>query len=134
MPQEALGILLVSGLLICSNFEHLTLYVVRYGKAFDAQILGIDSGIEKGDFAKSVGAQEYIDFTTTSNNIKKVYKITNGGAHAVVAVGDPKAYAQAAEMLWISGTVSCVGIPLGRVFIATPVSGIVIKGRHKPSI
>lgn len=33
-------------------------------------------------------------------------------------------------MFWIGGTLSCVKIPLGRVFIETPVSGIVIKRLH----
>lgn len=33
-------------------------------------------------------------------------------------------------MLRVGGTLSCVGIPPGKVFIETPVSSIVIKGLH----
>ncbi|KAK5010728.1 hypothetical protein LTR39_004659 [Cryomyces antarcticus] len=55
-------------------------------------------------------------------------RITNGCAHAVVVTsGNAKAFAQAADMLRINGTLSCVGIPPGKAFIETPVSSIVIK-------
>lgn len=95
---------------ISSNFDQLILYAVQYGRAFGAQVLGIDGGSERGDFAKSIDAQVYIDVSATSNIIEHIRKITNGGAHAVVvAVGNPKAYAQTAEMLRIGGTLSCVG-------------------------
>jgi propanol-preferring alcohol dehydrogenase len=60
-----------------------------------------------------------------------VLRITNGGAHAVVVTsGNAKAFAQAADMLRINGTLSCAGIPPGRAFIECPVSSIVIKGLH----
>lgn len=48
----------------------------------------------------------------------------------LVAFGSPKSFSQAAKMLRVGGTLSCVGIPLGKVFIETPISSIVIKGLH----
>jgi propanol-preferring alcohol dehydrogenase len=69
---------------ISSNFDQLILYAVQYGRAFGAQVLGIDGGSERGDFAKSIDAQVYIDVSATSNIIEHIRKITNGGAHAVV--------------------------------------------------
>lgn len=58
-----------------------------------------------------------------------MHKITEGGAHAVVVTaGGAKAFARAADMLRVGGTLSCVGIPPGKAFIETPVSTIVIKG------
>lgn len=48
----------------------------------------------------------------------------------IVAVGSARAFSESAEMLRVGGTLSCVGIPPGKVFIETPVSSIVIKGLH----
>lgn len=92
-------------------------------------MIGIDVGSKKESFAKSIGVQEYLDFRTSTDVVGDVQKITAGGAHAViVAAGSPEAYSQAAEMLRIGGTLSCVGIPPRKAFIETPVSTIVIKG------
>jgi propanol-preferring alcohol dehydrogenase len=91
----------------------------------------VDGGAEKGDFVKSLGASDYIDFTTTPNLVQKVLGITNGGANAVVVTaGSVKAFSQAVDMLKVGGTMSCVGIPPGRGLIEIPVSTIVIKGLH----
>jgi alcohol dehydrogenase, propanol-preferring len=76
-----------------------------------------------------LGATEFIDFKASKNLTQDVHELTKGGAQAViVAVGSPRAFAQAADMLRVGGTLSCVGIPPGRVFIETPISSIVIKG------
>lgn len=96
-----------------------------------AIVIGIDGGAEKGEFIKSLGATSYIDFKSTPDTVAKVHELTGGGADAViVTAGSNKAFAQAADMLKIGGTLSCVGIPPGRGFIETPISAIVIKGLH----
>jgi D-arabinose 1-dehydrogenase-like Zn-dependent alcohol dehydrogenase len=103
--------------------------IVQYGRANGAQVIGVDGGSDKQDFVFSLGAQEYIDFRASPNVVEDIRKIINGGAHAVVvAAGSPKAFTQAAEMLRVGGTLSCVGIPPGKTFVETPVSSIVIKG------
>lgn len=94
-------------------------------------MVGIDGGAGKGDFVKSIGASHYVDFTTTPDLVQSILDITNGGAEAViVTAGSVKAFAQAADMLKVGGTLSCVGIPPGKGFIETPISAIVIKGLH----
>jgi propanol-preferring alcohol dehydrogenase len=94
-------------------------------------VYGVDGGAEKGEFLKSLGATGYVDFTTTPNLIEKVKEITNGGADAViVTAANPKAFVQAADMLVVGGTLSCVGIPSERGFLETPISSIVIKSLH----
>lgn len=76
-----------------------------------------------------MGAKEFVDYALVPDTVEEVRKITSGGAHAViVAAGNAKAFAHAAEMLRIGGTLSCIGIPPGRPFIETPVATIVIKG------
>jgi propanol-preferring alcohol dehydrogenase len=102
---------------------------VQYARANGASVIGIDSGQDKRDYVLSIGAENFIDFALVPDVIAEVRKITNGGAQAViVAAGNPKAFAHAAEMLRINGTLSCIGIPPGRPFIETPISTIVIKG------
>jgi D-arabinose 1-dehydrogenase-like Zn-dependent alcohol dehydrogenase len=104
---------------------------VQYALAQGAIVIGIDGGPQKGIFIKSLGATEYIDFQSTPDTVAKVHSLTKGGADAViVTAGSNKAFAQAADMLRIGGTMSCVGIPPGRGFIETPISAIVIKGLH----
>ncbi len=93
-----------------------------------AQVIGVDGGSSKKDFVLSLGAKEYVDFKTSGDVVQDVIAITNGGAKAViVAVGNPRAFTQGAEMLRIEGTLSCVGIPAGKVFIETPIAHIVLK-------
>ncbi|KAB2571065.1 hypothetical protein BFW01_g3904 [Lasiodiplodia theobromae] len=104
---------------------------VQYARAQGALVVAVDGGLEKGGFVKSIGASDYIDFKTTPNLVQKVKELTNGGANAViVTAGNPKAFAQAADMLKVGGTLSCVGIPPEKSFIETPISAIVIKGLH----
>lgn len=103
-------------------------YAVQYGRARGARVIGIDGGDEKRELVTSFGAQ-FIDFRQTKDTVAEVKKITDGGADAVVvAAGHSAAFAQAASMLRIGGTMCCIGIPPGGGKIETPVSEIVIKG------
>ncbi|KAI0200796.1 alcohol dehydrogenase [Astrocystis sublimbata] len=104
---------------------------VQYARAQGALVIGIDGGASKGDFVKEIGACEYIDFTTTPNLPEKVHELTSGGADAViVTAASVKAFEQAADMLKVGGTLSCVGIPPEKGHLLTPISTIVIKGLH----
>lgn len=64
--------------------------------------------------------------------VARVHEITGGGAHAaVVTAGSAAAFARAADMLRVGGTLSCVGIPPENdAYIKTAVAAIVIKGLH----
>ena len=96
-----------------------------------AVVIGVDTGAQKKEFVKSLGVSEFIDFMETPGVVVKVMELTKGGADAViVTAGSNKAFAQAADMLRIGGTLSCVGIPPGRGFLETPISAIVIRGLH----
>ncbi|KAI1359027.1 alcohol dehydrogenase [Xylaria arbuscula] len=104
---------------------------VQYARARGAIVIGVDGGAAKGGFIKEIGASEYIDFTTTTDVVKKVHDLTSGGATAViVTAASVKAFEQAADMLKVGGTLSCVGIPSEKGYLLTPISAIVIKGLH----
>ena len=103
-------------------------YAVQYALARGARVIGIDSGEQKRQLVASFGA-EFLDFKQTKNVVAEVQRMTDGGVDAVVvSAGHSSAFAQAASMLRIGGTMCCIGIPPGGGKIETPVSEIVIKG------
>ncbi|KAK8866190.1 hypothetical protein IAR55_001341 [Kwoniella newhampshirensis] len=103
---------------------------VQYARVVGARVIAIDGGDHKRDFCLSLGAERYIDFRSVPSIVEQVQRITNGGgAHAVVcAAGSPRAYANAADMLRIGGTLACGGIPPGTPHLETSIGTIVIKG------
>ncbi|WWD17603.1 hypothetical protein CI109_102044 [Kwoniella shandongensis] len=102
---------------------------VQYARVVGARVIAIDGGDHKRHFCLSLGAEQYIDFKTVPSIVDEVQRITKGGAHAVVcAAGSPRAYARAADMLRIGGTLACGGIPPGTPHLETSIGTIVIKG------
>ena len=103
-------------------------YAVQIGLARGARVVGIDGGELKRELVTSFGAM-FVDFRETKDVVEEVRRLTDGGVDAVVvAAGHSSAFAQAASMLRIGGTMCCIGIPPGGGRIETPVSEIVIKG------
>ncbi|KAK4579945.1 hypothetical protein LTR86_000147 [Recurvomyces mirabilis] len=103
-------------------------YAVQYALAHGTRVIGVDTGAEKDDLVRSFGA-DFIDFMVTSNVVKEVQERTSGGAHAViVSAASSAAFAQAASMLRVGGTLCLIGIPPGGGKIETSMAEIVIKG------
>ncbi|KAI7551772.1 hypothetical protein KC331_g2339 [Hortaea werneckii] len=104
-------------------------YAVQYARNGGAKVIGIDTGQEKKELVESFGAT-FIDFRKTASDlIPQVQRLTQGGAHnVIVSAGSSAAFAQAASMLRVGGTLCCVGIPPGGGRIETSVAEIVIKG------
>lgn len=103
-------------------------YAVQTGIASGARVIGVDTGEDKRQLVTSFGAQ-FVDFKQMNDIVAEVQRMTDGGAHAViVSAGHSSAFAQAASMLRIGGTMCCNGIPPGGGRIETSVAEIVIKG------
>lgn len=103
-------------------------YATQIGLTRGARVIGVDSGEQKKQLIEGFGAR-FVDFKQVKNVVDEVKQITGGGADAVVVTaGSSAAFAQAASMLKIGGTMCCIGIPPGGGKIETPVSEIVIKG------
>ncbi|GAA5907592.1 hypothetical protein JCM8208_000012 [Rhodotorula glutinis] len=84
---------------------------VQYARYAGIRVLAIDAG-DKGEMCKSLGAEQFIDFTTCSDIHGEVKKITNGGADAVIVTGGSKsAYENTHRMLAPGGTLVCIGMP-----------------------
>jgi len=92
---------------------------IQYAKAMGMRVIGIDGGKEKGKLCKSLGAEEYLDFTTVQDMTAEVTRITTYGAHAVIVFAASKeSYGTAPMMVRPGGTVVAVGIPGDATVIA----------------
>ncbi|KAK6204652.1 chaperonin 10-like protein [Scheffersomyces amazonensis] len=99
---------------------------VQYAKAMGYRVVGIDGGQEKGEFAKSLGAEAFIDFLTSKDIVKDIQTITGGGPHGVINVSvSEKAMQQSVEYVRPTGTVVLVGLPAGASVSASVFSSVV---------
>lgn len=100
---------------------------VQYAKAMGLRVLAIDGGDDKAQFVKALGAEAYVDFTKTSDIVKEIVKITNGGPHAVINVSvSEKAILQSLNYVRATGTVVLVGMPAGAT-VPVPVFESVVR-------
>lgn len=87
-------------------------FAVQYAKAMGMRVIAIDGGDAKRDLCKKLGAEVFIDYTSTSDIQGEVMKITGHGAHGVIVTAATKeAYASAPGLLRPNGTVVVVGLP-----------------------
>jgi propanol-preferring alcohol dehydrogenase len=86
---------------------------IQYSRAMGYRTIAIDAGQEKEQYCLGLGAEVYIDLTTTTDVPSMVREKTGGrGAGAVlVTAGSGKAYQDALKMLGPFGTLVCIGIP-----------------------
>ncbi|KAJ9640834.1 hypothetical protein H2204_003123 [Knufia peltigerae] len=87
-------------------------FAVQYARAMGIRVIAIDGGNEKRDLCKKLGAEEFIDFTTTKDIAAEIMRITTYGAHGVIVFPATKeAYASAPSFVRPGGTVVAVGLP-----------------------
>ncbi|OAL48233.1 alcohol dehydrogenase [Pyrenochaeta sp. DS3sAY3a] len=92
---------------------------VQYARAMGMRVIAIDGGDAKRDLCLKLGAEKFIDFTTTKDIAAEVTKITTYGAHGVIVFSATKAgYEQAPHLLRPDGTMVCVGLPKDNSVIA----------------
>jgi propanol-preferring alcohol dehydrogenase len=83
------------------------------------RVVAIDGGDAKKDLCLSLGAEKFIDYTTTKDIAAEIMKITTYGAHGVIVFAATKAgYEQAPHLLRPNGTMVCVGLPKDNSIIA----------------
>ncbi|TVY49665.1 alcohol dehydrogenase [Lachnellula occidentalis] len=101
----------------------------QYAKAMGLDIIAIDGGDDKKKMTESLGAQHFVDFSTSKNIVSDVKAATTDGLgpHAVLLVAvNEKPFQQAAEYVRPRGTVVCVGLPSG-AYLRAPVFESVVK-------
>ncbi|KAK4221142.1 dehydrogenase-like protein [Podospora fimiseda] len=102
---------------------------VQYAKAMGLHVIGIDSGEEKGESVKSLGATAYVDFTTSKDLVAEVKAATPDGLgpHAVLLLAvSEKPFQQATEYVRSRGTVICIGLP-ANAYLKAPVFDTVLR-------
>lgn len=83
------------------------------------RVIAIDGGAEKQKLCLELGAEHFIDFTTTKDIPAEIMHITTYGAHgAVVTASSREGYAIAPMLLRPGGTVVAVGIPTDMTIVA----------------
>lgn len=83
------------------------------------RVIAIDGGDAKRDLCLKLGAEKFVDFTTTKDIAEEITKITAYGAHGVIVFSATKAgYEQAPHLLRPGGTMVCVGLPKDPTVIA----------------
>lgn len=99
---------------------------IQYATAMGYSVIAIDGGEKKKIFCKSLGAEKYVDFTTSTDLVKDVVEATNGGPHGAINVSvSEKAIAQSVEFIRSTGTLVLVGLPAGAKFVATVFEAVV---------
>ncbi|KAH6679525.1 hypothetical protein B0J14DRAFT_580977 [Halenospora varia] len=101
----------------------------QYAKAMGLDIIAIDAGDEKKKMTAELGAQHFVDFSTSKNLVSDVKAATPDGLgpHAVILVAvNEKPFQQAAEYVRPRGTVIMIGLPAG-AYLRAPVFESVIK-------
>ncbi|KAG7193462.1 alcohol dehydrogenase [Scheffersomyces spartinae] len=100
---------------------------VQYAKAMGYRVVGIDGGSDKEEFAKSLGAEAFVDFTKVKDIPAEIQKITKGGPHGVINVSvSGGAMQQSIDYVRPTGTVVLVGLPAG-ASVNAPVFSSVVK-------
>lgn len=103
---------------------------VQYAKAMGMRVIAIDGGAEKQKLCLELGAEHFIDFTTTEEIPAKVMSITTYGAHGVVVTtASREGYATAPMLLRPGGTVVAVGIPSDTSIMAGAHPGLLCMNR-----
>ncbi|KAJ4294043.1 hypothetical protein N0V90_007732 [Kalmusia sp. IMI 367209] len=102
---------------------------VQYAKAMGMRVIAIDGGEAKRDLCIKLGAEKFIDFTTTKDIPAEVMGITKYGAHGVVVISATRqSYEQAPHLLRPQGTMVCIGLPKdGTVIAGAPPIMMVLK-------
>jgi propanol-preferring alcohol dehydrogenase len=65
-------------------------FAVQYAKAMGMRVITVNGGDEKRDLCKRLGAEAFIDFTTTKDITAEIVRITTCGAHGVLVTAATK--------------------------------------------
>ncbi|KAI2623935.1 alcohol dehydrogenase [Hypomontagnella submonticulosa] len=102
---------------------------IQYARAMGLHAIAIDGGEEKGAMCKELGAENYVDFSTSKNIVQDVKNATPDGygPHAVLLLAVSEGpFQQASEYVRSRGSIVCVGLPAG-AYLKAPVFDTVVR-------
>ncbi|KKK20254.1 hypothetical protein ARAM_004109 [Aspergillus rambellii] len=94
-------------------------FACQYAKAMGFRVLAISAGPEKRRMCmESLGADLFIDYSTSSDLVSEVIEASSGGPHAALVLSPfDKPYNLAIQYVRPEGTVVAAGIPHGTVAV-----------------
>jgi propanol-preferring alcohol dehydrogenase len=109
----------------------------QYAKAMGLNVIAIDAGAEKHAMCKKLGADTFVDFSTSPDLVAEVKAASSDGLgpHAVLLVAvNEKPFQQATQYARSRGVVVCIGLPpdakLSAPVFDTVLRMINIKGSY----
>ncbi|KAF5318178.1 hypothetical protein D9619_012098 [Psilocybe cf. subviscida] len=90
----------------------------------------LDTGEKKKELVMKLGAEKWVDFRESGDNlIKDVTAAADGQGPeaAVIAAGDARPFNQAIMYLRAKGTLVCVGMPPGDALLNVPLALLIAK-------
>jgi propanol-preferring alcohol dehydrogenase len=102
----------------------------QYAAAMGLRVLAIDTGAAKKALCLKSGAEKWIDFKESGDNmVKDIVEATGGGpSAAVITAGVAAPYNLAIHYLKKTGTLVAVGMPAETEFLQIPITHMVEKG------
>ncbi|KAI4103190.1 MAG: hypothetical protein L6R37_003944 [Teloschistes peruensis] len=101
----------------------------QFARAMGLRVIALDAGDEKAKMVKELGAEHFVDFSTSKNLVQDVQAATddNTGPHAVLlVVVSEKPFQQATEYVRPRGCVVAIGLP-ANAYLRAPVLQTVIQ-------
>lgn len=103
---------------------------IQYAKVMGMRIIAVDGGADKEKLCLSLGAEHFIDYTSTPDIPAEVQRITTYGAQGVTVFATAKqSYATAPLLLRPGGTMVAVGIPTDSTVMAGTLPGLLATRR-----
>ncbi|GLB40408.1 putative alcohol dehydrogenase GroES-like domain [Lyophyllum shimeji] len=101
---------------------------IQYAKYMGRHVIAIDTGAEKEQLCRQLGADVWIDFKQSKDLVADIKKATGGhGAHStIVTTTTSSAFKQAIEYVRKGGTVMAVGMP-GKLTLDASIFYTVVK-------
>ncbi|KAF9038807.1 alcohol dehydrogenase, partial [Hymenopellis radicata] len=102
---------------------------VQYAQTMGLRVITIDTGDAKRDLCLALGAEKFVDFTTSTNVVQDVIDAAEGlGPHAaVIAAGQAEPLNQVLLYLRKTGTLVTVGMASSTATLSLPHSLMISK-------
>ncbi|KAH9984436.1 dehydrogenase-like protein [Xylariaceae sp. FL0662B] len=106
----------------------LGVYAQQYAKAMGLHVIAIDGGEEKRKICMGLGAESFVDFTTSKDVVADIKKASGnlGPDAAILLAAAKRPFEQATQYIKSKGTIVCVGLPAGAV-VQAPVFDTVVR-------
>ncbi|KAF5007858.1 hypothetical protein FDECE_5773 [Fusarium decemcellulare] len=106
----------------------LGVFAIQYAKAMGLHVIALDGGDEKRKVCTELGADTFVDFTSSQDIVADIKNASAGlGPDGVLLLAaSEKPFQQASQYVKSKGTIVCVGLP-ANAFVKAPVFDTVVR-------